>query len=106
MKVTNSNSPLFGTAIMSDKAFAYMNKNLNPKQIEKANKIFTAQNGKRPNIYYHLGSFQRTNSNEKMYYLRAKVEDRVFKEGLFTSAFGVIKKSAKYADSFVKGKQA
>ncbi len=102
MRITNNYSPQFGTVISTDKAIAYMNKAFNPKQIEKANRIIANQEGKQPNIHLHLGSFLCPSSNEKMYYLRAKVEDRTFKEGLFTSAFGVLKKSAKYVDSFQK----
>ena len=39
-----------------------------------------------------------------MTYLRATVGEETFKEGLFTSAYGVIKKAADYVDYLAKKK--
>ena len=107
MRITNNyqitTRPNFTSAIAAEKTIAYMNKNLTPKQITEVNKMFVEQNGKKPNIHYHLGSFVKPSSGEKMYYLRATVKEETFKEGLFTSAFGVIKKSIEYAKSLQKG---
>ena len=105
MKITNNYtktySPQFGNVIATDKAIAYMNKTMNPKKIAKVNKIIAEQNGKKPNIHISLGSFIRAGSNTRMPYLRANVNDEVFKEGLFTSSYGVVKNAAKYVDSLI-----
>lgn len=105
MRITNNytqqNSPYFGNVIASDRAIAYMNKVLSPKKIKKANEIIADQNGKKPNIFLTLGTYLRTGGNSKIPYLKAKVNEEVFEEGVFTSSFGVLKKAAKYVNSLV-----
>ena len=102
MKIANnyqiSSKPNFGMSVVAtEDALRYMNSKLNPKQAEEANLMIAEQRGKKPNIHFHLGSFERPSNGRRMNYLRAKVGNEVFKEGLFTSAFGVIKKSIAYA---------
>ncbi len=103
MKITNNytqyNSPSFGTVIATEKAIAYMNKNMSPKKIEKANKIIADQNDKRPNIHLSVGRYMRPGGNTWTPYLQAKVNEEVFEEGIFTSTFKVLKKAAKYVNS-------
>ncbi len=108
MRVTNINSqtyqPQFGAFLASEKAIAYMNRAIPPKKIEEVNKIIADQSNKRPNIRLYTGVFTRAGSNTQMTYLRATVGEETFKEGLFTSAYGVIKKAADYVDYLAKKK--
>lgn len=106
MRITNNFSnpynPKFGMSVIgTEQAIDYMNRNLDKNQIENVNKIIADQQGKKPNIFLHTGTFQRSNGS-KMPYLRATVKDRLFKEGLFTSPYDVIKKSAEYVNSLIK----
>ena len=107
MRITaNYNQPVrqtnFGNVLASEKAITYLNESLSPKEIKKVNEIIKDQVGKKPNILLNLGSFQRTNSDRRMLYLRAQVGDMLFKEGLFTSPYGVVKKAAEHVNSLVK----
>lgn len=104
MRITNNytqqNSPYFGTVIASsDKVITYMNKNMSPKKIVKANKIIADQNGKKPNIHLSLGIYTRPGSTTRTPYLKATVDDEVYREGIFTSTYKVLKKAAKYVNS-------
>ena len=101
MKITNnyplSPKPTFGMSVIAtEEAIAYMNRTLSPKQIKEANALIKDQYGKKPNVHFQLGSFVKPTSGHRMNYLRAKVNDTIFKEGLFTTAFGVVKKSIEY----------
>ncbi len=109
MKITNNynmpktKSPNFKMSfIATEKALAYLNTHIDEKEIEEANKIIEQQQGKKPNIHLHLGNFRRSGNGKIMEYLRATVNNTTFKEGLFTSVFGVLKKSAEYVNSLHK----
>ena len=100
---TNTYSPKFGMSfIATDNAIKYMNSNLKPEKIKTVNEMIASQSGKKPNIHLHLGIFKSECSGKEVPYLRARVNDEVFEEGLFTSAFGVIKKATKYAEKLQK----
>ena len=108
MRISNnyqiSAKPNFGMSVIAtEDALRYMNRALNADQIKEANELIANQSGKKPNIHFQLGSFIRPSNGRKMNYLRATVKEETFKEGLFTSAFGVIKKSIEYAKSLQKG---
>jgi len=106
MRITNNytqkSSTNFGNVIATEKAIKYMNTHLSPAEIAKTNEIIKSQVGKKPNIHLHTGSFIKNSTNTEMVYLRAQVDDKLYKEGLFTSAFGVVKKAANYVDSLQK----
>ena len=108
MRITNdytkSYQPHFGDYIASEKALLYLNRTISPKKVEKANEIIAGQKGKKPNIHLHTGTFVRAGSNVPMEYLRATVGQETFKEGLFTSAFGVLKETSDYVNSLIKKK--
>ena len=100
---TNACSPKFGMSfIATDSAINYMNSRLSPKEIKKVNDLIISQNGKKPNIHLHLGIFRSECSGKEVPYLRAKVNDEVFSEGLFTSTFGVVNKAVKFVENIQK----
>lgn len=107
MKVSATyNQPIrqtnFGTVTATKNAITYLNNNLSPKKIQKLGEIITDQNGKKPDIFLHMGEFQKLNSNRMIPYLRAKVGNEIFQEGLFTSPLGVVKEAAQYVNSLNK----
>lgn len=105
MRITNDyGQTSFGTVIATESAVKYLNRNLSKKKIEKVNEIISDQKGKKPDINLHTGTFVRAGSNRPMEYLRATVGEEIFKEGLFTSAYGVVKDAAEYVNSLISGK--
>lgn len=92
----------FGNVTATKRAVAYLNQNLSPEKVEKFGKIVAEQNGKKPDIFLHIGEFQKITTGGMMPYLRAKVGENVFQEGIFTTPFGVIKEAANYVNSLNK----
>ena len=101
---TNKSNVYFGDYIATEKAISYLNRTLSPKKAKKANEIIADQKGKKPNIHLHTGTFVRAGSNVPMEYLRASVGEETFKEGLFTSAYGVLKDTSDYVNNLIKQK--
>ena len=104
MRITaNYNQPVnqtsFGNFIAGEQTIAYLNRAISPKKADAANKIIAGQTGKKPNLHLHLGYLKKVTTGHPIPFLRAKIGDEVFEEGLCTSAFGVLKNAAKYVDA-------
>ena len=100
--INQSVKPTFGNIIASEKAIAYLNANLKPKQIKEFNQKFAEQDNKKPDLVLKVGNYVTTalgrHTNHE--YLRADVGKKYWTDRFFNSTFGVIKKALNYIENF------
>lgn len=104
MKVNNCKgyNQNFGNLYCTGSAVRYLNRTLKPEKIEKILQIMEEQKGKKPDVFLNTGKLTSWQTGKETPYLVANVDKTYFREGLFTSALGVIKKAVKYANSLSK----
>lgn len=104
MKVDNCKgySQNFGNVYCSGSAARYLNRTLKPEKIQKVLQIMEEQKGRSPHVFLNTGKLKSWQTEKETPYLVANVDKTYFREGLFTSALGVIKKAVKYANSLSK----